>query len=257
MSTRPSPQPAQTVGRRFCEAELASYLRIEERVPKRGTRRALISTRTWVPNPPQNWFEWPFPAATLLFCTTSARSRRRAESMLRQRGTGVAASCRPPRQTKSSPVFPVVGQLLQRHARHITSNGRSSRWSTVRRVEERCARGGGVLARTPSGRGSFSGLPEKVGGPASGGSASCAHEAMDSLERPRTRGFDTRESLDDGDGNSPPRVPQVRSLRPRSTSRRRRHCRPTRILLRRVQVAFSAIRWDLPAEDAARELPNL
>ena len=34
----------------------------------------------------------------------------------------MAASCRPPRKTKSSPVFPVVGQLLQRHARHLTSN---------------------------------------------------------------------------------------------------------------------------------------
>ena len=32
------------------------------------------------------------------------------------------AACRPPRKTKSSPVFPVVGQLLQRHARHIASN---------------------------------------------------------------------------------------------------------------------------------------
>ena len=72
---------------------------------------------------------------------------RRVRSELRNRGTGVAASCRPPRKTKSSPVFPVVGQLLQRHARHITSNGHSSRWSTVRRIEERergragCGRG--------------------------------------------------------------------------------------------------------------------
>jgi hypothetical protein len=49
----------------------------------------------------------------------------------------VAASCRPPRKTKFSPVFPVVGQLLQRHARHIPSNGHSRRQSTrAVRIEE-------------------------------------------------------------------------------------------------------------------------
>jgi hypothetical protein len=55
----------------------------------------------------------------------------------------VAASCRPPRQTKSSPVFPVVGQPLQRHARHITSNGHSRQQSTG--AEERELEGVGGL----------------------------------------------------------------------------------------------------------------
>ena len=42
-------------------------LRIEERVPERGTRRAPVSTKTWVPILPVLPLEWPFPAATLLF----------------------------------------------------------------------------------------------------------------------------------------------------------------------------------------------
>ena len=34
------------------DPERASYLRIEERVPERGTRRAPVDAKTWVPNPP-------------------------------------------------------------------------------------------------------------------------------------------------------------------------------------------------------------
>jgi hypothetical protein len=33
---------------------LASDLRIEERVPERGTRRAPVPTKTWVPDPPSS-----------------------------------------------------------------------------------------------------------------------------------------------------------------------------------------------------------
>ena len=31
--------------------------------------------KLWVPNPPQNWFEWPLLAATLLFAPSYLRIR--------------------------------------------------------------------------------------------------------------------------------------------------------------------------------------
>ena len=50
----------------------------------------------------------------------------------------MAASCRPPRKTKFSPVFPVIGQLLQRHARRFTSTPTTDGNATRRvRVEVR------------------------------------------------------------------------------------------------------------------------
>jgi hypothetical protein len=46
---------------------LASYLRIEERVPKRGTRRAPVPAKTRITQSSLVLpLEWPFPAATLL-----------------------------------------------------------------------------------------------------------------------------------------------------------------------------------------------
>jgi hypothetical protein len=36
------------------DPELSSDLRIEERVPERGTRRAPVPTKTWVPDPPSS-----------------------------------------------------------------------------------------------------------------------------------------------------------------------------------------------------------
>ena len=52
-------------------------LRIEARVPERGTRRAPVPAKTRVPNPPSSTPEWPFPAATLLI-GTACGSRERA-----------------------------------------------------------------------------------------------------------------------------------------------------------------------------------
>ena len=68
-----------------------------------------------------------------------ARARGgRAELRTPQEGDRRGCLLSTPRKTKSSPVFPVVGQLLQRHARHITSNGHSGRQSTrAVRIEER------------------------------------------------------------------------------------------------------------------------
>ena len=36
-----------------------------------------MPSKLWVPNPPQNWFEWPFPAATLLFAARYLRIEER------------------------------------------------------------------------------------------------------------------------------------------------------------------------------------
>ena len=73
-------------------AQLASYLRIEE---------------------------WELKAGRLRLRTPQEGDRR-----------GCLLST--PQKTKFSPVFPVVGQLLQRHARHLTSNGHSGGRSTAR-----------------------------------------------------------------------------------------------------------------------------
>ncbi len=59
------PQALASVPRRRPNLATAD-VRIEERVPEKGTRRAPIPTNFWVPNPPSFTPEWPFPAATLL-----------------------------------------------------------------------------------------------------------------------------------------------------------------------------------------------
>ena len=59
--------------------------------------------------------------------SSSARSGGSSDTPERRRGDGRGCLRSTPQKTKLSPVFPVVGQLLQRHTRYVPSNGHSSR----------------------------------------------------------------------------------------------------------------------------------
>lgn len=82
-------------------ARLASNLRIEERVPERGTRRAPVPTKTWVPNPPSSTPLSGRSQRPLFFwyaaCGSRSASSRRAQQLIARPSTS-----RPPRSVPRS-----------------------------------------------------------------------------------------------------------------------------------------------------------